>query len=161
MPMKPWSKLQKRLYGIIDPRIDFQIHCVAYPMKSRRGTAGIPRYYITLGKEIIWDYPKDFIAGTQSGSESNYPHENDATAISLLIEEYIETDKTILLQKDFISDRWGLTDILKASDRRIGRKRLQSLLTSVRGTRAKEIIHQRNELYEGMKDSSFPEYFAR
>ena len=159
--MKPWSKLQKRLYGIIDPRIDFQIHCVAYPMKSGKGSTALPRYYITIGKEIIWDYPKDFIAGTQSGSESLYPYENDATAISLLIEEYIETDKTLLFHKEFPADRWDLTDILKASDRRIGRKRLQSLLTRVRGTRAKEIIYQRNELYEGMKDSSFPEYFTR
>lgn len=141
--MKRWSKLQKRLYGIIDPRIDFQIHCVAYPMKSGKGSAALPRYYITIGKEIVWDYPKDFIAETQTGSESIYPYENDATDISLLIEECIETDKTLLFHKEFPADRWGLIDILKASDRRMGRKRLKEMLTQLNSTVAKEIIYTR------------------
>lgn len=53
--MKSWSKLQKELYLIIDPTIDLQIHCVAYPMRSRYGNTALPRYWITLGKEIIFD----------------------------------------------------------------------------------------------------------
>ena len=55
-----WSKLQTALYQIIDPNIKFQIHCVAYPMRSKTGYANddMPRYWITIGKKIIWDYPQ-------------------------------------------------------------------------------------------------------
>lgn len=57
-----WSKLQKALYNIIDPKVKLQIHCVAYPMRSKTGYANnnVPRYWITIEKEIIWDYPKIF-----------------------------------------------------------------------------------------------------
>ncbi len=65
--MKKWSKLQKELYLIIDPTIDFQIHCVAYPMRSRYGNTALPRYWITLGKEIIFDYPKQFLSPENYG----------------------------------------------------------------------------------------------
>ena len=30
-------------------------------MDSRWGGTDLPRYWITLGKEIIFDYPKDFL----------------------------------------------------------------------------------------------------
>lgn len=48
-----WSKLQTALYQIIDPNIKFQIHCVAYPMRSKTGYANddMPRYWITIGKK--------------------------------------------------------------------------------------------------------------
>lgn len=50
-----WSKLQTALYRIIDPKVGFQIHCVAYPMRSKTGYADstVPRYWITIRKEII------------------------------------------------------------------------------------------------------------
>ena len=59
--MKPWSKLKRDIYKIIDEKINFQIHCVAYRMDSQYGSTNLPRYWITLGKETLWDYPKDFI----------------------------------------------------------------------------------------------------
>ena len=59
--MRRWSKLQKELYLIIDPNIDFQIHCSVYRMQSRMGSTDLPRYWITLNKEIIFDYPCQFV----------------------------------------------------------------------------------------------------
>lgn len=59
--MRRWSKLQKELYLMIDPSIDFQLHCSVYPMRSQRGSTDLPRYWITLNKEIIFDYPKQFV----------------------------------------------------------------------------------------------------
>lgn len=59
--MKPWSKLQRDLYKIIDKSINFQIHCVAYRIGNQMNSAGHPRYWITLGKEILWEYPKNFL----------------------------------------------------------------------------------------------------
>ena len=118
--MKRWSKLQKRLYNLLDPELNIQIHCVSYPMHSQHGTTNIPRYYITLDKEIIWDYPKDFPAHrTSAPEEGNYPYVTDISAITQQIEEYIQTPIEELLAKHFSEDRWGLTDLLKAADRRI------------------------------------------
>ncbi|EMJ76955.1 hypothetical protein LEP1GSC016_2457 [Leptospira borgpetersenii serovar Hardjo-bovis str. Sponselee] len=41
-----------------------------------------------------------------------------------MIEEYIQTDQEELFQKHFEKDLWGLANILKAADRRIGIRRL-------------------------------------
>ncbi len=117
--MKKWSKLQKEIYKLISPEIRFQIHCAAYPMRTQRGASSVPRYWVTLGKEIIFDYPKDF------KKEIVEPFILDVTDISNLIREYIDSPIIGLFEKVFDKDRWGLTDILKASDRRIGKEKLK------------------------------------
>ena len=127
-----WSKLQLELYKIIDDTIDFQIHCVRYPMDSQYGSSGLPRYWITLGKETIFDYPKQFAlkgGGVRnlSGFIAGYPHRTDISDISILIREYIDTPKDEILSKVFDDDHWGLINILRAADRRIGTKRLEML----------------------------------
>lgn len=140
--MKNWSKLQKELYKIIDTRIGFQIHCTAYRMQSRYGSVSLPRYFITLGKEILFDYPKQFVrAATEFG---NYPYENSASKISDLIREYIDTPVAELFEKTFQNDDWNLTEIFKAADRRFGRKRLQELSQRTNSEAAKEIIEKRS-----------------
>lgn len=124
--MKSWSKLQSDLYKIISDDIKFQIHCAAYPMRSQRGSTDIPRYWITIDKEIIWDYPKNFIKDKNKVNE-NFPYETDVSDISILVKEYIDSSKDGLLEKKFENDKWGLTDILKVSDRRIGKRQLKEL----------------------------------
>lgn len=143
--MKPWSKLQKQLYLLIDPSIDFQIHCNAYRMKSQRGTTSLPRYWIVLNKEIIFDYPKDFLSNLipREGSrelrttgtstwllnsdltvKDLYPYYTEVQDISCVIREYIDTPVNELFGKTFENDKWGLTDILKAADKRLGKNKL-------------------------------------
>ena len=57
---KRWSKLQKRLYNLMDPSVKFQIHCVLYEANSKGHYRDcLPRYFITVDKDIIFDYPKD------------------------------------------------------------------------------------------------------
>lgn len=75
--IRPWSKLQKEVYLLVDPKLDFQIHCVAYRMGSQYGSTDLPRYWITLGKETIFDYPKHFI-------HSEGPNENSRIAYEAL-----------------------------------------------------------------------------
>jgi hypothetical protein len=110
-------------------------------MNSQWGDKNLPRYWITLGKEIIRDYPKDFKNKTMADARSCledsrinrfllrdlYPHSREAPTVSDVIREYIETPKEELLTKSFEHDRWGLTDILRAADRRIGKRRLLAL----------------------------------
>ena len=145
--MKRWSKLQKELYLIIDPMIDFQIHCSAYPMRSRYGNTDLPRYWITLDKEIIFDYPKQFISsdGTvknydPDGVHQNYPYNTDVPDISALIREYIDTPISEIATKHFENDYWGLANILRAADRRIGQRRLDSLRRRIKNQAAQKIL---------------------
>lgn len=37
---KRWSKLQSRLYNLMDPFVNFQIHCCLYEMNSNDGYHG-------------------------------------------------------------------------------------------------------------------------
>ena len=112
--MKRWSKLQKRLYELVDESIDFKLHCTVYRMQSRRGSTDLPRYFITLAGEIIFDYPKDFMLKSggvkslvRSALTKIYPYGNDISDIGELIREYIDTLKEELFAKHFDADKWG------------------------------------------------------
>ena len=125
--MAAWSKLQKSLYLIVSDKADFQIHCSVYRMKSQRGSTDLPRYWITIGKEIIFDYPKQFI---NSEENKNYPYETQISDISDCIREYIDCPVHLLLENQFENDLWGLTDILKAVDKRFGKDKLTAHFAS-------------------------------
>ncbi|MGF1727528.1 SF0329 family protein [Photobacterium nomapromontoriensis] len=126
---RPWSKLQKELYLLRADGLDLQIQCRVFRMKSQRGSTDCPRYWITLNKETIWDYPRDFTGTAHPEREEPglYPYLNDVSAISSLIRDYIDTPRDALLNRQFDHDYWGLTDILRAADRRIGTRRLGAL----------------------------------
>ena len=122
--MAAWSKLQKSLYLIVSDKVDFQIHCSVYRMNSQRGNTDLPRYWrITIEKEIVFDYPKQFI---EDEANKNYPYETQISDISDCIREYIDCPVNLLLEKNFENDLWGLTDILKAVDKRLGKEKLSS-----------------------------------
>jgi len=147
--------LQRELYKLTAGDIDFQIHCAAYPMNSQYGSTDIPRYWITLGKEIIWDYPKQFVTPTGtiknlSGMETKfYPYKTDISEISDLIREYIDTPKDEILNKVFINDQWGLINILRAADRRVGERRLEALKKKTHNIAANKVIEERMKLKGG------------
>ena len=133
---KRWSKLQREIYDLIDSEINLQIHCSIYRMSSQNGSTDLPRYWITLGKEIIFDYPKQFLEKKLSDYGRNkprpkyqtvermYPYTTDIDTISNIIRDYIDSPLDTLLSLNFEFDNWGLTDILKAADRRIGKTKL-------------------------------------
>ena len=139
--MSAWSKLQKSLYLIVADNVDFQIHCSVYRMKSQRGSTDIPRYWITIGKDIIFDYPKQFL--NDKGNE-NYPYVTQISDISDLIRQYIDCQVNLLPEKHFENDLWGLTDILKAVDKRLGKGKLNAYFASS-NTVIKDIIKKRFE----------------
>lgn len=163
MDNRRWSKLQKELYLIIDSTINFQMHCSTY----RIGQYGnfIPRFLITLGKEIIFDYPKLFVMSGQrmvyhvpdNGYEDvYYPYEGihhiaGISDISDLIREYIDTPRSEILTKHFEHDYWNLTDIFRAADRRIGQRRLKLLQDTTKSPVIQKILVARmksiNKLY--------------
>lgn len=148
MRQHPWSKLQREIYNLFTPDINLQIHCTAYPMRSQCGSTLLPRYWITLDKEVIWDYPRDFVAKNRSvrnyhGENLWYPYQTDVSDISSLLREYINTPKEQLLTKKFSNDKWGLVNILRAADRRIGVRRLDSLRRKTHNVAALKVIASR------------------
>jgi len=147
MPRR-WSKLQREIYKITDGGINLQIHCAVYPMDSEYGSTDLPRYWITLDGEIIFDYPKQFVAndGTvrnYSGFDAGYPYQTDISDISRLIREYIDTPKEEIFSKIFSNDHWGLVNILRAADRRIGARRLEKLKRKTHNIAARKVIQSR------------------
>lgn len=52
---KRWSKLQQRLYNLMDESVGFQIHCAIYKMNSNfsHQTNPLPRYFITIGEDVV------------------------------------------------------------------------------------------------------------
>lgn len=125
--MSVWNKLQKSLYTIVTENVHFQIHCAVYRMKSARGGTDLPRYWITIDKEIVFDYPKQFLDREET---KKYPYETEIGDISNCIREYINCPVQLLLDKKFENDVWGITEIFKAVDKRLGKEKLQAYFVS-------------------------------
>ena len=127
----------------MDPEIKFQLHCALYEMNSNDGHHGnkLPRYFITVGKEIVFDYPKNFDTTEKYGFNS-YPWDTDISEISDVIEEYIQRPEAELMN-GFESDQWGITEILRVCDRRIGKRRLHELKAASTNEILLEIISRR------------------
>ena len=140
---KRWSKLQSRLYNLIDPKVNFQIHCALYEMNSNDGWHGskLPRYFITIDKEIVFDYPKKFDT-TKTYGFNVYPWDTDISEISDVIEEYIQCPESKILD-EFKNDKWGITDIFRVCDRRIGKRRLNELKDAITNEILLGIIERR------------------
>lgn len=111
--------MQKQLYSIIDDNVELQIHCSVYRMNSQRGSTCLPRYWITLGKQIVFDYPKVAI------DKENYPYITEVSDISDLIRQYMDTPREQLPTKSFDSDKYGITNLLKSADKRISVAKLR------------------------------------
>lgn len=138
--MKRWSKLQREIQKLIAEDLDFQIHCTMYRMKSQRGSTNIPRYWITCQGEVIFDYPKNF---RNTSVSEYYPYDTDISTISDLIREYIDTPKEELLTKEFPRDDWGLIDILRSADRRVGFRRLEEIQKTTQREEVRKVIRHR------------------
>ncbi len=113
-----WSSLKKLLQDLLDPALDIEIHCTAY-----RGEDGnnIGRYWINLDGDMVWEVPKQISKQLRAGTGNTV-----ASKITQILRDYLDTPKDQILIREFPSDIWGITDILKASDRRVGKRRLFS-----------------------------------
>lgn len=139
---KRWSKLQIRLYNLMEPAVDFQIHCALYEMNGLGPHAERrPRYFISIDKEIVFDYPKD----VGMDKKRAYPWDKGVSKISDLIEEYIQRPKEMLFD-DFPNDEWGIIDIFLACDRRVGKKGLQNLENRTTNKKVWKIIEKRRNI---------------
>lgn len=139
--MKHWSKLQKALYDIIAPEVEFQIHCVAYPIRSKIGWGheSAPRVWITIGKEIVLDFPR--CCPKKQLDAMYYPYCGDLSFISQTLRDYIDCPQSGLMAFHNEDKHWGLIPALRACERRIGKRRLQEMQTD--NSIVREIIDSR------------------
>ena len=129
-----WSKLKKKIEELTSEDIDFKIQSNVLSFKRKHTLCNIPRYYILLNKEIIWEYPKNY---------DSIEWWHVMSGISCLFDEYIDTHKNELLDKCFENDITHLTDILKSADRRFGKKSLLKLREKLETPAALKILEVR------------------
>lgn len=119
---KRWSKLQKKIDDLVDPALDFQIHCVKYRVPGHGGMQEFPRYFVTLDGKTIFDWPKDYPLGDSNCEKLDISclFFGRASDISDAISKYLNAPEKARMT---ITDPWGIVDIIRAADRRIGRRR--------------------------------------
>ena len=132
-----WSQLQKQIEALFDESLDLRVRCTV-----QRGESGerIGRYWFVLNGETIWDEPRHVSQMLKAGEQNS-----DASAMGEIIREYLELPKDALMDYAPPLDRWGLADILRAADRRIGKRRLGDLKAKVQTPAALQIIAARLE----------------
>jgi hypothetical protein len=131
-----FSQLQSRLYLITAPELDIQFHCEVYRMKSQRGSSDLPRLYFKSGKEIVWDYPRDF-------ETEYYPYTPEATRINNIVGDYLQAAPSTIQTYSHPEDKYGLVDLLKVIDRRVGKRRLTKMKTEVKRWNALQLLKNR------------------
>ena len=116
--MKRWSKLKRDVENLMAPKLDFRIYANAYNIGE---SIPLPRFWITVGRKIIWDWPKDYI------EQEGWYFYDSAKKISQLLRDYINTPESELLSKQ-LEDPFRLVPVLRVCDKRIGKRRLEKLL---------------------------------
>ena len=84
-----------------------------------------------------------------------YPYDSGISGIGELIREHIDTPKDELFKKHFDADEWGLANILKAADKRIGKRRLQILAKNKKNQAMQKVVQAR---LNSVADSKTPEF---
>ena len=111
--------------------------------KNNRGKEYVPRFWITLGKDIVWDFPVMFLehetlctCGHCSTIRNAYAFSGNYTWVAETIRAYLDTPKEQLLTASFEDDKYGFTDILRAVDRRIGQEKRKPYVENMRRVEA-------------------------
>lgn len=133
-----WSRLKKLVSSLFDPSLDLTVRCTRYRCVS----IGVGRYWLTLNGEIIWDIPKDCTIPREKN-----PYSGVASSITIVLKQYLQSDRLDILTYRNELDHWGLSNILRAADRRIGRKTLEKLREQDLIPAAQRIIDERLRAY--------------
>ena len=127
-----WSKLKSRVESLWVPALPLSIHANVFVQHTTHWNLDEPRHWITLGKEIIWDFPGPFMrAEPPRGRRIVYWEDaygwgggnGQSSVVATLLHQYLERDRGRLFEP-FENDHWELGDILRGADRRIGHKKL-------------------------------------
>lgn len=133
---RPWSKLQRDMYKLLDPKLDLQIQCrvTKTGMSNHDGkVAWDISYWVTLGKgedqEVLFDSGES--AKRDEHVKYLYQKFERIQNLSQVIRDYIETPRDEFITKKFDGDKWGFVNILRCADRRIGKRSKDGLLALI------------------------------
>jgi hypothetical protein len=101
---------------------------------------------VRLGKEDIWNFPKQFIHNRTAYPDGGNQYSYGVSDINIILREYLDTPKDKLLEKEFERDYFGITNIIKAADRRIGLKKIIDHFKSSDQEFVLKVIEARNAL---------------
>ena len=149
---KRWSKLKKTIEDLFVQDLSLHIHCTDIRTTLwNEGTfaEALGVFTIRLGKNVIWNFPRQFIDW-----ETRYPDGGNHFSYSVsdlngLLRDYLDTPKDALLKKEFPRDYFGITNIFKAADRRIGLERLEQYFKDCQQNSVKKILSTRRILLHG------------
>lgn len=127
-----WSQLRVKIEELFDPALALKVHCTV-----QRGEHGarIGRYWFVLDGETIWDEPKRVSRMLVEGEENS-----DAAKMGEIFREYLSLSRENLLHYSPADDIAGLSQLLRAADRRIGKRRFSELAGIVQHPAAHKII---------------------
>ena len=116
--MPRFSKLKKRIESLFAPDLGLGVYCTVYQTPHYYGTLEIPRLWVTLNKEIIFDFIKDFkdIENPNPGchwmdsagvTRKPLVYWCQISEITNFIQTYIETPVDMLFDHTFETDYFG------------------------------------------------------
>lgn len=133
---------------------ELQLHCAVYKNNT------YPRYWLQLRTSdgdsvIVWDFPKDFMdkpdvkCGKAGWATSHGAYSIDG--IADCIESYINLDRLDVINRTYEPDMWGLYDIFRAADRRLGKARLVDIARGKYGEPAAMVAKEALRITEAKK----------
>jgi hypothetical protein len=144
--MGPWSKLERRLRDVPDPALDLRFRFTAYRqdvIETPHWSEAACKFWITQGRRTLWVVPRDRHAGETDGDIGVYGRRSPGWLVELGV-EYLKLPRTRLIDWQPEWAGWGLVDILKASDRRIGRRQWKRLRDRLNEPVALRLLDQRS-----------------
>ena len=132
-----FSQLKKLVEDLWVPELDLKLQCSSY---RREGGPPLGRYWITFRGRTLWQAPSEFREMLEERTL-----DDAAPRVTSLLREYIDTPKEELMTKQFDDDEWELVDLLRAADRRVGKKRLEELAQRTTSSAVREVVKLRSE----------------
>lgn len=132
--MGPWSKLERRLRELPDPALDLRFRFTAYRyavIETPHPSELTCKFWITHGRRTLWSVPRDRHPGKDDSDIGFYGRRSPGWLVELAA-EYLQQPRSGLIGWQPEWEGWGLVDILKACDRRIGKRQWPLLRAMLR-----------------------------
>jgi hypothetical protein len=134
-----WSKLKARIETLWPADLGLAIHCNVFKTITKHDTWTEPRHWLVLRGQVIWDFPGPFMTAQPARGQPIAYYDTVyrvhrpggqprrlapcSSIIALLLRDYLDRPVSRLFAP-FTDDHWEFTDLLRAADRRLGRRRL-------------------------------------
>lgn len=140
--MRNWPRLIAALENLFVP--DLKLHVqLGTSTQSDFLEQKLERLWITLQEQVVWDFPTELLeSGTCLTAEQSVDLVTE-NRLADIFEFYCETPVRLLPYVTHPSDCWGITDILRSADRRLGSGLMKACCQKMTPASAAFLIAQR------------------